>query len=139
LSDKHRRILFYGMAALLIFTPLARGTVKIWSQAPFLLIAYSLIFIWLRSDLASSKDEPYNVSVSFPITLFGLLAVLSFVFSIYKHDSLLALLRLFSYIGIFYLLIKSFTGDMFRQLLGMVVIIGTVLSLYSIFQYLDFF
>ncbi|MGA2775293.1 MAG: O-antigen ligase family protein [Candidatus Omnitrophota bacterium] len=139
MSDKHRRILFYGIVALLIFTPLARGTVKIWSQAPFLLISYSLIFLWLKSDLKSSTDNAYSFSVSLAIALFGLLAVLSFIFSIYKHDSLLALLRLFSYIGIFYLLIKSFSGDMFRKLLGMVVIIGTVLSLYSIFQYLDFF
>ena len=139
MSDKHRRILFYGIVALLIFTPLARGTVKIWSITPFLLISYSLIFLWLKSDLASSTGNSYNVSVSLPIAIFGLLALLSFVFSIYKHGSLLALLRLFSYIGIFYLLIKSFTGDMFRKLLGIVVIIGTVLSLYSIFQYLDFF
>ena len=132
MSDKDKRILFFVMAGLMIFMPLARGTVKVWSIAPFLLMSYALIFF------SKKEPDPFGVRHLF-VFMFGVLAVVSFVFSIYKHDSLFALLRLFAYIGIFYLLVNNFDGQMFRRLLGLVVIIGTVLSLYGILQYVDFF
>lgn len=145
MTNKYQKVLFFGMAVLMIFMPLARGTVKVWSVAPFLLISYLLIFIWLwRVNNAKTGTVPlgmqgFSLAGTVPVFLFGLLAVVSFVFSIYKHDSFFALLRLFAYIGIFYMLIKNFEGHMFRRLLGLVILIGTVLSLYGILQYLDFF
>jgi O-antigen ligase len=143
----NKRILFLGMAGLMIFMPIARGAVKVWSMAPFLLVAYALIFVWLWNKvpgpfLTKRCQAPYSCGVRHlfaMIFIFGLLAVVSFIFSIYKHDSFFALLRLFAYIGIFFLLVNNFDGQMFRRLLGLVVLMGTVLSLYGILQYVDFF
>lgn len=141
MSNKYQRVLFFGISALMIFMPLARGTVKVWSMAPFLLVAYSLIFFWLwrANNTKQWPAQASNRACNILVAMFGLLAVISFIFSVYKHDSFFALLRLFAYIGIFYLLIKNFEGWMFRKLLVLVVLIGTALSLYGIFQYLDIF
>ena len=43
----YRAVLFFGLAAILVFSPIARGAVKLWSITPVLLVLYALIFLWL--------------------------------------------------------------------------------------------
>ena len=110
-NNRFKLFMWFGLAAVLIFTPLARGAVRIWSIAPVLIVIYSLLFIWLRKLNSGEEKRP---DVDKPaitdgfILIFAILAIASFVFSIYKHDSFYALLRLFAYIGIFYLVKKLF-------------------------------
>lgn len=122
---------------ILIFTPLARGTVRVWSTTPVLLIEFTLIFLWLfRLNNASGLSPQFKrTKLDKPIMLFLILAVTSFVFSTYKHDSFFALVRLLSYVGIFYLVLNNFNFDMFRCIFGIVICIGTGISIYGFLQY----
>ena len=42
----YKNIWMLGVAALMIFTPLARGAVKLWSLTPVFLAIYFLLFLW---------------------------------------------------------------------------------------------
>lgn len=135
----YRNILWYGVAALLIFTPVARGAVKIWSIALVLFVEAVLIFVWLwrlnNNDEAKFKSTPLDR----PIILFAILAIISFVFSIYKHDSFYALLRLFGYIGLYYLVVNEFDHKMRKRIVWLVIFLGTALSVYGFLQYFGIF
>lgn len=131
-----KKIIWWSIASVLIFTPIARGTVKVWSIAPVLFIIYTLAFLKLSTTLGSvpSGEKPYN-RIRVPIITFAALAVISFAFSIYKHDSFYALLRLFAYIGVYYLIVNSFDSVMIKRLINLVIIIGAGLSIYGFLQY----
>lgn len=130
-SNTYKKVLWTGLAALLIFMPMARGVVKTWSLTPVLLVIYSLLFIRLPRLRRAAPDML--------VLAFLALAVVSFIFSIYKHDSLYALLRLFAYGAVYYLIVDNFDEAMTRRLLGLVVCIGAGLSIYGLLQYFDIF
>lgn len=132
-------ILWSGLAAMLVFAPIARGAVRTWSVTPALLVSYALIFIWLwkmnnREDVPSSKLQATNLDK--PILAFTVLATVSFIFSIYKHDSFYALIRFFAYLGIYYLVANEFNHSMKKRLIGLIICIGGALSLFGLLQYI---
>lgn len=138
-ENMYKKFLWSGLAIALLFAPIARGAVRVWSITPVLLIEATLIFIWLWK---ANNQEGYifkRTAIDKPILIFALLAAISFVFSIYKHDSLYSLLQLFGYIGIYYLVVNEFDHDMRKRILGLVICIGTGLSAYGILQYFGLF
>jgi len=154
--DRIYKVLIYlGFTFLLVWGPLAHGAVpkRVWSIAPVLLVVCFLVFIWLwraknspRSTVhgpQSMVDGPQNIvhgprstvnglhhtPLDILIFAFAALAVISFAFSIYKHDSFYALLRLFAYVGIFYLIINNYSWSLRRYLIGLVIFIWAGLSI----------
>jgi O-antigen ligase len=138
MTRAYKNIIWLGLAALLIFSPVARGTVRIWSITIFLLVELSLVFIWLWKVTNSDKYTFRKTGLGVPIVIFMVLAVISFIFSIYKNDSFYALLRLSGYIGIYYLVVNEFDHKMRRRLEIFVICAGTGLSLYGLLQYFGF-
>lgn len=124
------------MAAIIVFSPAARGAVRIWAYAPLLSISFLLIFLWLFRLANVGEKKPFqSTGLEKPITIFIILAALSLLFSRYKHDSFFAFLMILSYIGIYYLVANEFDHPMRRRLIWVVVFVGTGLSLYGILQY----
>jgi O-antigen ligase len=132
---------------VLVFSPIARGAVRLWAMTPVLLVAYSLLFVWaLKSMNGGGSSFVYRLSSivkqkkeSLPIFLFATLAIISFVYSIYKHDSFYALLRLFAYIGLYYLVAFEFDHAMRRRIIWLVIAAGGGLSLFGLLQYFGLF
>ena len=114
----------------MIFAPIVRGAVRLWSITPALLIVYLLIYLWLRT-IPSLRKTPLDP----PILLFVALAVISSIFSIYKYESFNALLRVFAYVGLYYVVLNNFDTRMRNRLLGLILGIGTALSIYGLLQY----
>ena len=137
MDDKvYKNFFKIGLTTILIFTPLARGAVRIWSITPVLLFVAILTFLWLyRLNIAEQSTKLQRTALDIPILIFSMLAVISFIFSIYKHASFLALLRLFSYVGIYYLVVNNCNRAMKRYLITLVICIGTGLSVYGLLQY----
>src|SRR3989338_10766072 len=46
-EKRYKNILWFGMAAIIVFSPIGKGAARIWSITPILLVSYALIFIWL--------------------------------------------------------------------------------------------
>ncbi|MFA4981315.1 MAG: O-antigen ligase family protein [Candidatus Omnitrophota bacterium] len=143
----YKKLLWILLAAILIFSPIARGaSVRLWAMTPILLVELIIIFLWLfkvvnvSPNPAKPKLTTYNLrlttnSIDLPILLLTVLAAISFVFSIYKHDSFYALLRLLGYIGVYYVIINEFDGQMVKRLIYLIISMGGCLSLYGLFQY----
>lgn len=137
MSRVYNNILWFGLATILVFSPIARGATRMWSITPVLLISYFLIFLWLfKINNQTASYKPQATKLDIPIFLFAILAVISFIFSIYRHDSLYALLRIFGYIGIYYLVVNEFDHSMRNKLIWIAIAIATAISLYGILQYL---
>ena len=132
----YKYILWLGLAAILIFSPIGLGGMRIWSITPILLVEELLIFLWLfRVVNAKNGYKLCRTKIDIPIIAFAALAVVSFIFSIYKHDSFYALLRLFGYIGVFYVVVNEFDRSMRKGLVYLVISIGSALSLFGLLQY----
>ena len=135
-----RKILWFGIAVILISTPIARGAVRIWAWGPVLLVEYGLILVWLwkmnhkKRAVPSTHRQSY-ISGTVP---FVILAVVSFGFASYKHESFFALLKLFGYIGTYYVIVSNFGHRMVKRLMYLVICIGTGLSAYGLLQYFGF-
>ena len=92
-------ILKIGLTVLLIFAPIARGAVRIWSITPVLLIIYTLLFLWLWQLIKRPKTKDRRLKtteLNRPILAFIILAIISCIFSIYKYASSYSLLVLFA-------------------------------------------
>ena len=133
----YKRILWFGVAFLIAFSPLWKGGARV---CPFMLMAftsYALIFIWLWRANNGHGYRFERTGIDLPMVLFAILAIISFLFSIYKHDSIDALVKLFCYIGIYYLIVNEFDKEMIKRVLYIVVTMGAALSIYGMLQYLN--
>ena len=63
------------------------------------------------------------------------LAGISCVFSIYKYASAMEMLRLMTMVGVFYLVVNNFDRWMSFRLVKLVIIMGTIMSLFGLAQY----
>ena len=132
----YKSFLFIGLCALLIFSPIARGAVRIWSATPVELVAYSMIFLWLLKVANGKGAAPLRGGpLTAPIALFAILAASSFAFSIYKHDSFYSLIRLFAYIGLYYVIANEFSRRMRKNVILLVISVGGIISAYGLLQY----
>ncbi|MDD3905696.1 MAG: O-antigen ligase family protein [Candidatus Omnitrophica bacterium] len=132
----YKNILWLGMALLIISSPLWLGGARVGPLIFILLIAYSVIFMWFWRMNNSGEYKFARTPIDLPIILFALLAVISSFFSIYKHDSFYGLIKLFCYIGIYYLIINEFNRDMVKRLLYLVIGMGAALSVYGLLQHI---
>ena len=128
-------LLFALILSVMIFAPIARGAVRPWSATPVMLILYAAIFLRLIKTANSADNKLQITRLDLPIFLFSLLAVISFVFSVYKHDSFYAMLRLFAYIGLYYLVADGLSGTARRLLVWVAISVGGCLSVYGLLQY----
>ncbi|MBM3254283.1 MAG: hypothetical protein FJZ16_08530 [Candidatus Omnitrophica bacterium] len=130
----YRNMLQFGLIAIMIFMPFARGAVEIWSIAPVELVALILVFLWLWK--LNNNNEPFRrTGIDLALWLFVVLAVISCFFSIYKLISILEILRLLMYVGVFYLVVNNFDRRMGFRLVATVIIMGAVISLLGLAQY----
>ncbi|HOX54770.1 MAG TPA: O-antigen ligase family protein [Candidatus Omnitrophota bacterium] len=133
-SKLYRNILQFGLIAVMIFIPFARGSVKIWSITLVELVVLVLVFLWLWK--ANNDNEPFRkTKIDLPIWLFVVLAVISTVFSIYKNASFLEIFKLLMYIGAFYLVVNNFDRLMSLRLVATIIIMGTAMSVFGLAQY----
>ena len=137
-SKLYNNLLLLGLTSILVFSPIAKGAVpkRLWAITPILLIVTLMVFMWLWR-VNNRRESIARTVLDKPLFIFSALAVISFVFSIYKHDSFYALLRLFSYIGLYYLMINNYSLENRRYLVGLVIFAGSTLSIFGLVQYFD--
>lgn len=129
-----RRLIFFGICCALVFTPLASGGVSVWSVSSLMLLIGLLTWFWLCG--ASAFDEKFRrTALDKPIVVFALVVAASFVFSIYKQESFMSLLRLAGFAGFYYLVVNNVDDAMERHIVNLVICVATLLSLTGLFQY----
>jgi len=129
-------VLWTGMLLLLLYMPVVRGTVRIWSAVPFLITVFFLTFLWFYK-VNNSTVNPRNTVLDKPIAAFIFLAVVSAVFSIYKYVSVSALLLLAGYASLYYLIANNYTRRFRKYLISIIICLGIGLSVYGLLQYFN--
>lgn len=139
-----RNILWIGLAAVMVFAPLARGAVSIWSITVVEAAVLVLVFLWLWRVNNKSKTQIKNAdytdnfrktAIDVPIWSFVALAAVSCFFSIYKYASVGEMLRLMTMVGVFYLVVNNFRSWMAVRLAGLIIIMAAGMSLLGLGQY----
>ncbi|MBW1975523.1 MAG: O-antigen ligase family protein [Deltaproteobacteria bacterium] len=137
ISKATNRIIEISLIALLVFTPLARGTVQVWAvsvahfitlvmlTAFFLRIIYDGQFRWVRTPL------------DFPLIGLFVLAVISSFFSIERYASFHALMKLANYIVLYFIIVHTIRQrDQVRRVAYTIMGVGGFLAIFGMIKYL---
>jgi len=154
LNAKHQaldRIIESCLIFLLVFTPLALGTVQPWSIFIMRMVVVIALTAWLMKILsqpANQQTDPFVHRFSIkPTTLdIAVLAFLAvaafstFVVSPYKHQSLDWFTNLTTYTAVYFVIVNNIkSGSQIKRLIGAMLTAGTIAGIYGIFQYFDIF
>lgn len=115
--------------ALLLFTPLARGSVLLWQQSVIMIGALILVALVFLEKARTGKPKWYPTVLDKPSIALLLLALVAAIFGKSSSDSIDALALLFSYLAILYAtlhLIRSREDQ--RRLVYVLVAMSIVLS-----------
>jgi O-antigen ligase len=130
-------ILLYGIFGLLLFGPLAFGTVEPWSI--FLMEAGSatLFLVWIGKQVLEGGIKIRWNPLFLPMGVFGLLIVSQLVFrrSAYPHDTIALALLYLSYAMLCFLATQTLLrGSQARSLAVIFSVFGAVLAAFSLIQ-----
>ena len=127
----------WGLIAILIFTPLAWGTVEVWSISVVHFITLIMFTSWLFRMNLEGRIGFTRTPLDYPILAFLALAVVSTIFSVYCHDSILELYRIINYILIYYLVVNNInTREKIRRTAFVIISVGSLLSIIGLIHYL---
>ena len=125
----------YAIYALLIFTPLARGSVQGWAVSVIHLVTLIALTTFLLGKSLSWNWKWINTPLDKPILCLLLLCFLSSIFSLHRYTSIWSLILLLNYLTIYYLVIYTVrTRAQFRQLIYIIIGIAIFLSIFGIFK-----
>lgn len=127
----------WGLIAILIFSPIAYGTVEVWSISVVHFITLIMFTLWLLRMNLEGKFRFIRTPLDYPILAFLALAIISTIFSIYRHDSILELYQIINYVAIYYLVINHVnTREKIMRITFVIIAMGTLLSIIGLIQYL---
>lgn len=130
----YKNIIWCGIAIVLVFAPLARGAVRLWSITAVEIGIVILSFIWLVKFVNSGK-EFRRTAIDLPIWLFVCVAIVSAVAGIYKYASILELVRLLTAVAMFYLVVNNFSRRLAVRIVSLIIVMGTSMSILGLAQY----
>lgn len=128
------KYLIYG---LLLFTPLARGSVKYWHLTVIELVTLAIVFVLLLEKVLVGKPAAWRKTrLDKPVIGMLLLCLVSLVCSQAKNDSVEAFLLILTYATLFFCIIHSFrTRNDELELVYVICGIGGLLTLIAFLKY----
>ncbi|MFQ5835630.1 MAG: O-antigen ligase family protein [bacterium] len=125
-----------GLVSLIIFTPLAFGTVQVWSITVVHLITLAMLAAWLIKMTTLGKFKLIKTPLDLPILLFLGIAAVTTLTSIYPYASKIELYKIINYVLLYYLVVNNIKDKrQIKRIATLVVIVGTSLALYGLYNY----
>jgi len=125
----------YALYALLIFTPLARGSVQGWAITIIQMVTLIALTAFLIEKTWTGNWRWIKTPLDLPLIILLILVILSAVFSQHRPSSLWAIIILINYVVIFYLVIHTFrTRSQLRQLVYLIIGVATFLAIFGLFK-----
>ena len=125
----------YALYALLIFTPLARGSVQGWAVTTVQMVTLLALTAFLIEKCLTGKWEWIKTPLDLPLLILVILVILSTVFSVHRQTSLWAMFIFINYVIIFYLVIHTVrTRAQFKHLIYLVMGVATFLAVFGLFK-----
>jgi len=130
-----RNVSRYAISALLIFTPLARGSVQGWAIIIIHMVTLIAVTALLLEKSITWEWKWIKTPLDKPILCLLVLCLLSSVFSLHHHTSIWSTILLIDYLTIFYLTIHlTRTRSQIRHLLYLIIGVATFLSVFGLFK-----
>jgi len=121
--------------ALLIFTPLARGSVQGWAVTTIQMVTLLALTAFLIEKCLTGTWEWIKTPLDLPLLTLLILVILSAVFSVHRQASLWATVMLMNYLIIFYLVIHTVrTRNQFKHLVYLIIGVATFLAVFGLFK-----
>jgi len=125
----------YAIYGLLIFTPLARGSVQGWAISTIHLVTLIALTSFLVEKSLSRNWQWIKTPLDMPILILIILSILSTVFSVHRYTSIWSIILLINYVTIYYLIIHTFrTRSQFRQVIYIIIGVGAFLSIFGLIK-----
>jgi O-antigen ligase len=135
ISSPYSNIGKYLLYALLVFSPLSRGSVHYWQHTVIVIFALSILFVLLLEKGFTGKPSFRKYALDKPIVAILILAIISSLLGLSVADSGDALVLLLSYVSVFYTTLYCIrTREDQRQLVYVICSIGLLLSLIGILK-----
>ena len=135
-----RRMNYYNLAcryllyALLVFSPLARGSVHPWQQSVIVLLSIAMLSVFLL-EMGLTGLEARRSAVDRPLIALSGIVLVSAMFSSSVPDSTEGGILYFAYLIIFYVTLQSIrTRAHQRQLVYVIIGMGVLLSLIGLLK-----
>jgi O-antigen ligase len=126
-------ISFSLLAALLLFAPLARGSVHGWAIGIIFLTVLAAAALYLAANIWQGSLRWIKTPLDYPILALVCLTLLSYLFSVHRPTSLLATLQLFSCIVFYYLVIHTVNSrSRIKQLVYILLGISVFLAIFGL-------
>jgi O-antigen ligase len=125
----------YSLYSLLIFTPLALGSVQGWAISVIHCVTlFALTAFFLEKSLAWSWKW-ITTPLDKPILILLILSILSTVFSFHTYTSIWSFILLCNYVIIFYLIIYTVrTRSQLRQLVYLIIVSAALISIIGLLK-----
>lgn len=126
----------YLLYTLLLFSPLARGSVQYWHHTVIEIFALGIVFVLLLEKTFTGKLSLRRTVLDVPVLALLGLCLVSFLFSQARNDSLEALALLLSYVAVFFATVHAFrTREDVLELVYVIGAIAVLLSIIAFFKY----
>lgn len=125
----------YAIFALLIFTPIARGSVQGWAITIIHMVTIIALTIFLLNKSITWKWKWISTPLDIPILFLLVLCFLATAHSLLFRVSIWSFILLLNYVIIFYLTIHLIrTRSEFKQLVYLIIGIAVFLSIFGLFK-----
>jgi O-antigen ligase/Tfp pilus assembly protein PilF len=130
------RVIETSLIALLVFTPLARGTVQAWAISVAHFITLIMLTAYLLRIVYNPQYRWVKTPLDLPLISLFVLAIISCLSSIESHASLTALMKLANYIVLYFIIVNTIRQRaQVRRVAYTITIVGAFLSLFGIIKY----
>ena len=125
----------YTLFALLIFTPLARGSVQPWAVTIIEMLTLPALTLFLLGRCLVWQWQWIKTPLDKPIIILLAVTLFSTVFSLHKQTSVRSFILLIDYLVIFYLVVNMVrTRSQFRQLIYVIISVAVFLAIFGLFK-----
>jgi len=132
------RALEFLLIGLLIFTPLAFGTVQVWSISVMHLATIIMLALWFLKMNAQGRFRLVRTPLDLPILTFGAIVAVSTVTSVYFNESKTELFKILNYILLYYIVVNNIKDfKRIKRVITILVVIGCALAVYGLYNYLN--
>jgi O-antigen ligase len=128
----------WGLICILVFTPLARGTIEVWSISVVYFITLLMLTAWLLKMKSLRQFTIKRTPLDYPILALLALAAISTLFSTDLGESIAAWPKIITYVLLFYLVVNNInTTERIRRIAITIICVGAFLSIFGLIKYLN--
>lgn len=134
-NPKSKSAPLYALFAMLIFTPLARGSVQPWAITVIEMLTLVALTLFLFERCLTWEWKWIKTPLDKPILILIILSILSTLFSLHRPTSIRSFILFLNYLVVFYLIINTVrTRSQLRQLIYVLISVAVFLSIFGMFK-----